>query len=264
MYQKNNLYKLYKYNTSEKDYSSEIPDVTKKITLENLNIAINSCNKWDYFLDIGADNGHYSLPLLKKFRNGIAIEVNENEELSNIEEQNETFKVYSKKIEDIEINSKIDFISLIDVFEHIPDPNKLTNKISSFQDVGGVVFIIIPNTFYCGPAYESDIYYTKTKFGHIKHYTDKEMIDFFKNEKYELICDGFQEVKLSEVIRSKIRSVSRRDRKYKNKIMYKLIRPIVLFILKIILNIFEFMSYKKELESNYKNSRSRFYVFKKY
>lgn len=264
MYSKNNLYKFYIKNIDEEEYSSKIPDVTKKITLENLNLAINTCDKWDYFLDIGAGSGHYARPLIEKFRNGVAIEIEPNNKLKELEESNKTFKVFNKPIEEVELESKMDFVSLIDVFEHIKDPEKLTEKISRMQETGGVVFIIIPNTFYCGPAKEGEIYYKKTPFGHIKHYTDKEMIDFFEKYNYKVIYSKYIENNLSQKIRKIIRGLSRRDKKISNKFIYKIIKPFILFLYYPISKILEFIIYKIELNTKEYNSRSRVLVFKKY
>lgn len=68
MYTKNNIYPTYIRNLNEKEYSSDIPDITKKRTLHILNTAINCCEDWETALDIGGGNGHYSLSLTEKFK----------------------------------------------------------------------------------------------------------------------------------------------------------------------------------------------------
>lgn len=266
MYVKNDLYKKYLEGIYETIYSSDFPDVTKKITLEKINIAINACDKWDLFIDIGSSNGHYAQPLLKKFRKGICVEINKYEELEKLKKENKNLEIIYNDFTKTDIKDKADFIMLIDVFEHIKNVDELLSCMSKIQDIGGVILILVPNTFYCGPAHESEIFYKKCPpgFGHIKHYTNIEIINFFKKYNYIAIANGYIEVEITQTIRRIVRGLSRRDLKYKNNIIYKFLRPMLLIISKPILKSFEMISYHYEKKANYENSRDGFFVFKKY
>ncbi|EKD85768.1 MAG: hypothetical protein ACD_37C00628G0002, partial [uncultured bacterium] len=79
MYPENNLYNIYIKNYFSLTSPQKFPDITKQFTLDSMSRAINCCEQWGSFLDIGAGSGHYSLPLLFKFKKGTAVEPVNNE-----------------------------------------------------------------------------------------------------------------------------------------------------------------------------------------
>ena len=176
MYPEKDLYKIYKENIEEKLFSGRIPDVTKKRTLEVMNFAINCCDSWGSSLDVGSGTGHYSIPLLFKFKKSAVVEISKHEEHEYLKNKYSNFEYYNNFIEQIEFKEKFDFVLLADIFEHIIDIDKFIEQVSNLQNEGGVVYILTPNSLFCGPAEQSGIYYIKYKDGHIKHYLKKQKL----------------------------------------------------------------------------------------
>ncbi|EKD71929.1 MAG: hypothetical protein ACD_46C00060G0001, partial [uncultured bacterium] len=75
---------------------------------------------------------------------------------------------------------------------------------------GGVVYLMTPNIFFCGPADESEIYYTRHNNGHYRHYTKEEMVSLFFAKGYDLIYANYEEHLLRRKFESVYWSLSRR------------------------------------------------------
>jgi SAM-dependent methyltransferase len=266
MYQLNNLYEKYKERILSTEFSSDLPDVTSKITLNHINHAINLCKKWDSALDIGCGNGHYLAALSSKFRKNIGIEIDTYKEHETLTGYYENIKFFKGKLEEYSENEKIDFILLMDIFEHIPDISSFMQKIKDLQDKNGIVYLTTPNPHFCGPAQECDIYYKKSGYhGHIDHYTKKEIIDIFSDFGYEMEFCIFEETKARGFLKILAKGFSRRDRRFSKKFFYKLSRPIFIVILKLLFKIIEIVSYKieKKYQNDIFNTQSFGIVFKK-
>ena len=90
------------------------------------------------------------------------------------------------------------------------------------------------------------------------------MTSFFEKEKYHLISSDYMEREITQIARKIIRYISRRDKRFISSIIYRIIRFIFMPVIKLILKITESIIYNLEKKSNYKNARSRVYVFKKF
>lgn len=270
MYPKNDLYEIYKKNIRNDRLSDRLPDVGKKYTLDVINRAINSCEKWNNFLDIGACGGHYSIPLLFKFNNGFAVEATPNNQLLQLEKDYKNFTVKTGFIQNTDFKNKFDFILMADVFEHIPDNDleNFTKKISSIQDIGGVLYILTPNPLFCGPATKSGLFHNSGEFdheGHYKHYLSLEIKEIFAKYSYKTVFESYEEGLLKNFFKRYIFSLSIRDKKYSKKPIYKFFSPFPIFILKIFFKIAEVIIYNNELKNNknYFDSMSYVIVLKK-
>ncbi len=230
MYPKHDLYEKYKSKAKIDRFSSSLPNVTSYSTLQNINYAINLCEKWDHCTDIGGGSGHYLSALVEKFKKGTLVEVEKLPEHSLLESKASNIKIIHSFIEDYQTSEKTDFILLADIFEHIPDIKKFVSKISTMQNTGGVIYIMTPNPVYCGPAPESGLYYTRHPNGHIKHYTTNEICDHMKNSGYRLELSFYEETELRQKIKWYIFGVSRYDKSLRNNFLYQIIRPLVLLI----------------------------------
>lgn len=270
MYPKNNLFKIYiKNNSTDTHLSPRLPDFSKKYSFTIINAAINCCDKWNNFLDIGAGNGHYSIPLLHKFKNGVAVEPNiNNEAIYKIKDKYPNYKIYNDYIENIKFENKFDFIFMSDLFEHIPN-DKITNFISNIsetQSEGGVIYILTPNTFFTGPAEKSDIHHTKHKDGHYKHYTRKEIEKILAKFNYKLILATYEESPLKMFYKNLLHRFSYRDNVLvKRNKFYKIFSRPIIFIVKLIFQFFSYFIYINELKNkdNKINTLTNTMIFKK-
>lgn len=266
MFPKNNLYTFYKKNIFERDFSSRIPDITKKRTLEMMNTAVNCSEKWDAALDIGGATGHYSIPLLHKFRKVVLVELEKHEEQDFLLKKYKNFQFFQEKIEDISFDTKFDFILLADVFEHIPDVSALAGKMADLQDTGGVVYILMPNPLFVGPASESEIYYTRTPFGHQRHYFPEETERIMSEAGYALVYSSYEEGSLRQSVKRIVKGFSRRDKRLSSITLYnRIIGPILSFLYHPFLMLAEWLTYRDERSNrnNREDSRAIGYIFKK-
>lgn len=265
MYQKNDLYKVYKKYVKNDRLSDRLPDVGKKYTLDIINKAINSCENWNNFLDIGACGGHYSIALLHKFKNGVAVEATPNEQLLGLAKEYKNLTVKTGFIQKINFTEKFDFVLMADVFEHIPlvDMGEFTKKISTIQDVGGVIYILTPNPLFCGPASTSGMFHNGGKFdheGHYKHYLPNEILSHFKKFNYEMVFDSYEEGILKNILKRYIFSLSIRDRRYSNNKIYRIISLIPVYLIKIAFMIMGRIIYWNEWKNRKNDFNSMSYV----
>jgi len=267
MYPQNNLYSIYKKNVHEKNFSPRIPDVTNKRTLDFMNLAINCCENWGSSLDIGGGSGHYTAPLLFKFKNAVVVDVAKYEEHEYLKKRYQNFEYHNKFIEQIEFKEKFDFILLADIFEHIVDINLFIEQVSELQNKGGVVYILTPNPLFCGPANQSEIFYTKHLDGHQKHYLKIEVENIMKQHAYELVYFGYEESIIRQKVRRYIRGFSRRDELLSNKffIYKKIIAPMLSLGYSSILFFVEYLVHNVEYKNknNAELMLSAAYIFKK-
>ena len=224
MYPEKNLYKIYKKSLVSDRFSIRLPDFSKRLCLEIMNTAINCCDKWDNFLDVGANTGNYSIPLLQKFKNGTAVEVEPNKTLTSVALKYKNLTVYNDYIQNMSTEQSFDFVLLSDVFEHIPikDIQLFIDKISSIQEIGGVAYISMPNPFFCGPAEKSAIHYTKHNHGHHKHYTKEETVALWEENGYKLIFHCYEYHQLRQLLEKLFWRFSIKDNFLYNKSSHSL------------------------------------------
>lgn len=241
---------LYKHYITERRKKSLLPDITSKVTLERINQAINLCDYWDNFMDIGAGNGHYALALSHIFKSGTMVEVEKSEEHPRILREYKNIKIFNDVIENYKnTTTKFDFIFLADIFEHIPDIYAFIDQLSNIQKIGSVVYIMTPNPIFCGPASESEIYFKNYSYGHIKHYTKNEIVNIMKEKGYELIFHAYEET----IFRQKAKIIYLVDDIYKRGSMWKkiiLFNPISLLVLKFLYVILEKITYMIEIKNS--------------
>lgn len=266
-YPDNDLYSFYKKYAKNAWLSSRVHDHTIQWTVEILNRAINCCDQWNSFIDIGAGNGRNTSTLLHKFKKGIAVEIDPNEALKEVGERNSNVRILFKPIQKLKLKEKIDFILLSDVFEHIPVPdvNGFLHLISGYQDKGGVVYVLTPNALFCGPAEKSGIYHKRHTFGHHKHYIENEVVQLFAREGYELVFIRFEDSTIRLFTKLIMISFSFLDKKYlSTPFVYLITSPFVLILdfFLWLLSLVSLMSEKLHQHDNL-NTRSMVLVFKK-
>ncbi len=265
MFPKNDVYEEYKKNYVDLTYSNRIPDVTKKITLEGINTAVNCCEKWDTFIDIGAATGHYSSGLVHKFKKGLLVEVDPPKELLLLVEKFKNLSCETSYIEDLKITEFFDFVMLIDIFEHIEDIIAFITQVSRLQTKGGVVYIVTPNPLYCGPAIEGEIHHSKSKNGHHRHYFPHEVDEIMSKEGYRLIREGFEERPLRDKGRQFVKGLARRDVRWNKNPLYQVFRFVFHYPLKVFLWVIEKIIYSNETRAsrNKVDTRASTFIYKK-
>jgi len=233
MFQPLNLYQSYKERALDAAYSKELPEITKKTTLDRINYAINLCEYWNSCLDVGCGNGHYLAALSSKFKSCDGIEMDPMPEQRTLEKDFPVVKIHNVSFEDFKPTQKYDFILLVDIFEHIPDIKAFVQKLGSIQNKDGIVYIITPNPLFVGPASESQIFHTTTGYhGHIKHYSQKEVVSLMALAGYTPEFSLYEETAYRQKVKRLVKGISRRDNKWSTSVVYKTIRPVILAILK--------------------------------
>lgn len=214
-YPKNNLSKYFYSHGSFRWFSPRLPDFTNKWTVDYMNFAINICEKWNTFLDIGAGDGRYSRTLAPKFKKGYAVESTSNDNFASIHSDFPNVTCVTKYIQHTSIKEKIDFVLLADVFEHIPlkDIQSFVKKINSMQSTGGVVYILTPNAIRCAPAFLSGIYHTRLPDGHYKHYLKQEIDEQFEKYGYIPVLARYEDANLRLIVKSSLMLVSNLDKR---------------------------------------------------
>lgn len=255
MYTTNDLAKFYFHHGRNGRLSSRLPDFGKILTLKSLNYALNSCEKWDNFLDIGASSGHYSNSLLSKFGKGTAVDIDKNKDLEKIARNNKNLKIKYGNFEDIPFSEKFDFITMIDIFEHFPAENisKIARKISTLQNNGGVIYLLTPNPIACGPAMASELFYLKNNIGyhgHYKHYTKTELQKIFSIYGYEELFYYYDSSSNNYWSSRILFGLSRRDANILNPTLIFFTAPLIC-LAKTIFKIYFHLIYLKSLKNRY-------------
>lgn len=266
MYPSIGLYNLYKKHIEEKDFSSAIPDVTKKRTLELMQVAVRCAEDWNNALDIGGGSGHYSIPLSQVFKQVTLVEPDEHEDHEILEDRFPNLSIVHEFVENVVIPEKQDLILLSDIYEHIPNIEAFIAKLSTLQEKGGVIYILTPNPVSCGPAIRSAISYTISgSHGHIRHYFKNEVEEVLAKHGYYLVHHSFEETPLRTPLRIMLRGLSRRDKRWNKRIPYRIVRPLVLVILAPIVSIIQSVAYRTEYahRDDAEHTRSSVYIFKK-
>lgn len=266
MYPKNNLYELYKKFFYNVEYSELVPDITKKRTLDVMNLAVNCCDSWNTALDIGGGGGHYAIPLLHKFKKVVLVDMFPFKEHAVLKNTYAHFEYHNSKIEDIDFKETFDYIFLSDIFEHIHDIQSFVQKISSLQNAHGVVYMLTPNQLYCGPAEKSGIHHTLHDGGHFRHYLPHEIQSLMKTYGYELVYQCYEEGELRQTIKRIVKGISRRDKKMSHYSFYAhIVGPIIHLILKPALLLLEYVVNGIEVanKNNSEKTMATVYIFKK-
>lgn len=265
MYPKIDLYKIYLGSLVTSQFSTVLPDVTKKHTLENINYAINVTDKWDVCMDVGGGSGHYLAAIASKFKKAILIEVQKLPEQEIYRKKIENIEVVNSYIEEYNSKQKVDFILLADLYEHIPEIENFIIQLSSLQENGGVIYIMTPNPIYCGPAPESGLYYTRHPNGHIKQYTTYEITKLMNKYGYQLILKLNEEAPFRQRAKHFIFAISKRDEKWRKQFWFQIIRPLFLLFALPVLKILEYLTYKSEIKYRYNElvTMTQDLVFKK-
>lgn len=265
MYPKLDLYFHYKNNLTTAEYSEDLPDVTKKSTLENINYAANLAANWEVCMDIGGGSGNYLAALAKKFDKCLLIEKEKHPEQETLQSKCPNVSVYHTYIETYRADQKADFILLADVFEHILDIKSFVSQLSTLQKTDGIVYIMTPNPLVCGPATKSVLYYKIDPGGHVKQYTHSEIVSLMSNVGYILELSSFEETEIRQKIKLITFALSRRDKHWSKYFLYRVVRPITLPLLKTIYSVLERFTYhyeNKERNNPY-TTRTQNLVFRK-
>jgi predicted TPR repeat methyltransferase len=265
MYPELNLYEHYKERSFDVLFSKDLPDVTKRITLEHMNFAVNFCEAWDSFLDIGGGSGHYSTALSAIFKKGAVVDISHFKEHEDLVKRYPNIEVVHKPVEEFTKTERVDFILLADLFEHIEKIEPFVKKLAGFQDKGGVIYIMTPNPAKCGPAPESGIYHTRHTFGHQKHYAKQEIEKIMAKEGYSLVGMFYEEGGVRQFAKRIVKGLSRRDKNWGNHILYKILRPLILPVMKLASFVLGIASYygERNISRPELNAPTQDLVFKK-
>lgn len=266
MYEPNNLYDAYIKRSIDTEFSPDLPDVTKKTTLDGINRAINLCQRWDRAMDIGCGNGHYLSALSAKFRKNVGVELDTYPEQAQLAKNFPHISFFNDLVEKYPEEEKFDFLLLMDIFEHIPDLPPFLAKLARLQDSGGIIYITTPNPIFCSPAEESEISAKRTGYhGHIKHYTKKEIESLMKDAGYEPEFHFYEETIIREYLRRIAKGISRRDLNWSKHFAYRIVRPLALLVLKPIFWVIKMINEFTEHESRHDmfDTRSFAIAFKK-
>ncbi|MFA6158116.1 MAG: class I SAM-dependent methyltransferase [Candidatus Paceibacterota bacterium] len=248
MYPEHALYERYKETHLDRTSSDTFPDVTKRVTLENMNYAINLCEAWDFFLDIGGGSGHYAAGLAGMFKRGSVIEIDAHPEQQDLVRLRPNVSVVNKFIEECEGTEKADFILLADIFEHIKDVRSFASHLARLQSKGAIVYIMTPNPFFCGPVAESGLHHTLHPNGHISHYTRQEISSVMEEAGYELIFNLYEEGPFRQKAKRVIKGISKRDKKWHTAIAYRIARPLLLAAALPLQSLLARLTYRSEKE----------------
>lgn len=264
MYPIHDLYYIYLDRLVLTKFSKTLPDVTKRITLENMNFAINICDKWERCMDIGGGTGHYLTALAGKFEQAILIEPEKHPEHAELIKYN-NISIFHEYIEKYNSKEKVDFILLADLYEHIPDIKLFIKQLATLQNENGVVYIMTPNPIVCGPATESGLYHTRHTNGHIKQYTKNEIVAIMNTGGYELELELFEEAPLRQKLKKILFALSWRDKKWSQYKIYRVIRPLYIIISHFIFAIIGLFTYGSEKKNRHNclNTLTQDLVFKK-
>ena len=95
-------------------------------------------------LEIGSSTGHF-LYSIKDYVNSLTgIELDKS--FANYSREIENFTIYDEPIEKINFNGKkFDVVFLLQVFEHISNPQNLLNQIKKCLNENGIIYIEVPN-----------------------------------------------------------------------------------------------------------------------
>lgn len=266
MYTPNNLYKEYLNRATHSEYSPELPDVTKKTTLDGINHAINLCTDWNSTIDVGCGNGHYLAGLSAKFKKAVGIELDTYPEHNLLKNTYSNIDFFTDTLENYNDTQHVDFVLLMDIFEHIPDLSVFLKKIASLQTVGGIVYITTPNPIFCSPANESAISARKIGYhGHIKHYTKTEIEQYMHAAGYQPEFHFYEETELRETLRRIVKGISRRHCAWSKHNMYRPFKPLVRILCKPLFGIISSINTYTERNnrSNMFDTRSIAIAFKK-
>jgi hypothetical protein len=193
-------------------------------------------------MDIGAGDGRYSVPLLYKFKKGYAIEVEKSPGLAEVSRLYPNLHYSKELIQKTRIKEKIDFVLMVDVFEHIPvkDVPGFVKKIDQMQAKGGVVYILTPNAVHCGPASQSGLHHTRLPFGHHKQYVRQEIEQVFSRYRYETIFCAYEDSHARLLVKHFIMIVSMIDNKLSKNTVYRTLSAPMVFALDLFFHVVSF------------------------
>ncbi|MEZ4195102.1 MAG: class I SAM-dependent methyltransferase [Candidatus Paceibacterota bacterium] len=265
MYPKINIFKNYRRNLIDAQYSEDIPNITVKISLEYMLHALNISEKWDHCLDIGGGSGHYLTSFSQYFKKATLVEITNHEEHEKLKQNHSNIQIFQDLIENYNNREVADFILLADIYEHIPDIKAFVEKIAALQTYGGVVYIMTPNPLKCGPAPESAIYYKEKTYGHIKHYTTEEIVILMKKNGYELMFLTYEEGPVRSKVKRIIYGLSRRDKRFSKNFLYRWFKPVLFLLVTPLLKGLEILTYHSEskLRDNKYKTTTQNLAFKK-
>lgn len=266
-YLKNDFALDYFKNNKFRWFSDRLPDYTNLTTLKFIGYALNLCEKWDIFLDIGAGEGRYSRALAKRFKRGYAVESTGNEQFDCLSKDRPNIKCINKYIQQVNFKEKIDFVFLADVFEHIPseDVDSFVKKIDSIQQIGGVVYVLTPNAIHCGPARFSGLYHTKLPDGHYKHYLKEEVDAYFLKYGYSRILLAYEDTYFRLLIKHGVMLISIFDKKMSKNETFKLLTWPLVYVMQIMCKTTEYLVDFVEVlnRNNIFSTQSMVLVYKK-
>lgn len=266
-YPKNDLSRYYFKYSTHRLFSTRLPDHTNKRTLDLMNYALNCADSWSTFLDIGAGDGRYSVPLLHKFKRGYAVETQKSEELRDVSSRYPNLHYEKGFIQKSKIKEKIDFVLMADVFEHIPvnDVPKVVKKIGEMQAIGGIVYVLTPNTIYCGPAPQSGLFHTRLKFGHHQQYTKQQLLTLFRPHGYTTIFCVYEDSQVRLLVKHTIMAISMVDKMLCESTVYRIVSYPITFALNIVFIVLSFFArwYDQRHQHDVFQMRSLVLVLKK-
>ncbi len=183
-----------------------------------------------------------------------------------LEKNYSNLSVLHSFIEDAAIPEKQDLILLADIFEHIPDVDAFIAKLGTLQNSGGVIYILTPNPLCCGPAVQSGISYAISgSHGHVRHYFAHEVGAILETSGYFLVHHSYEEAPLRTPVRIWLRGISRRDKRWSKRLLYRLVRPLIHLFVGFFVTAAESFAYSNEFahRADVEHCKAAVYIFKK-
>lgn len=139
-----------------------------------------------FILDIGSGDGFIAKQLSQKLPGCkiLAVDVNYKEQF--VQENIHPNVSFFKNIADVPVTENIDIVLLMDVVEHIEDPEKLLTNMRQLKNISSLTQFIITV-----PAFQRLFTQHDVFLGHYKRYSRKEIIKLLKHAGFEIKNSGY-------------------------------------------------------------------------
>lgn len=160
-----------------------------------------------HILDVGCGVGIYDFNILRRFPRAIitAVDLSQPQvemaaEIAKQKNFSERITFMAGDVEDLQIDGRFDYILCTEVLEHLPDPGKALNTLSSLCGAKKKVIVSVPQ-LYNGAKQEGIFYRQVAPDGRVIHTLKKDKIDFSR-EYFSYYHTYYDEKKLADLLQS--------------------------------------------------------------
>jgi len=179
------------YQDSSLEQHSKAQDLKTSLKLERIEEIIKF-NKTDIILDIGCSRGYLLKQISNRIRKGVGVDISkEVVELAKKENKKGNIQFFSYDGNDLSLlQNKFDKILLIDVLEHVFEPDKMLENIFNLLNDNGQLVIEVPFTGFLSelitkPYHEGHLRYFDP--GYLKQYLEKFKFKVMRIETYNSV-----------------------------------------------------------------------------